>query len=461
MAEHVTTSGNTVSTPPRTSPAERQLPAPPTERLLPPPKGSEHPPEKHHALLWILALVIIAALVALPFLLRKKTPVRQAPPTAVSTTNAARGDIDVTVWALGTVTPVYTANVSPRVDGQLIKVAYTEGQMVTNNQLLAEIDPTPYQAAVVQGEGQLARDKALLEGAKVDLGRYQTAFKKNAVPKQQVDDELALVHQDEGTVKIDEGTVSNAEVNLGYCFVRAPFTGRAGLRMVDPGNVVHSANTNALVVIAQLQPITVVFNPSEDYLPEMERQLQAGHQMVVEAWDRDQKQILAKGTFYATGAQIDTSTGTIAIKAMFDNKDLLLFPNQFVNAKLIVETLTNVTLIPTAAIQRNPQGAFVYVITNREATVTNTTNQVVSTVTNTFVAMHTITTGVTDNDTTSVQGLEPGELIATDNFNKLEDGAKVTLRQKGAKGQKGGGGAGAPGDKKRHRDKAKAQEDQS
>jgi multidrug efflux system membrane fusion protein len=442
MAEHVTTTGNAVPTTPQR--------------------------KKHHPLVWVVVVVVGLVIILFPvsILFRKKQPTRQAPPVTVSTTNAARGNIDVTVWALGTVTPVYTANVSPRVDGQVVKVAYKEGQMVTNNDLLAEIDPAPFQAAVVQGEGQLARDKALLEGAKVDLGRYQTAFKKNAVPKQQVDDELALVHQDEGTVKIDEGTVSNAEVNLAYCFVRAPFTGRAGLRLIDPGNIVHAANTNPLVIIAQLQPITVVFSPSEDFLPEMERQLQAGHTMTVEAWDRDQKQKLATGKFYATGAQIDTSTGTIPIKAMFENSNMALFPNQFVNAKLIVETLSNVTLIPTAAIQRNPQGAFVYVITNREMTVTNTTNNVVSVVTNPVVAMRTITAGVTDADTTSVEGLDPGEVIATDNFNKLEDGMVVRLRNPGAR-QKGGGGGGKKGHRDKNqgadndKEKAKPQEDQS
>jgi multidrug efflux system membrane fusion protein len=429
MAEQVPIAGNPVS-PPITPPQE-----PPTR--------------KRHTWLWVVIALIVAVLVALPFLFRKKTVTRQPPPVTISTTNAVRGNIDVTVWALGTVTPIYTANVSARVDGQLIKVTYTEGQMVSSNDLLAEIDPAPYQAAVFQGEGQLARDQALLEGAKIDFGRYETAYKKNAVPKQQVDDELALVHQDEGTVKYDQGTVSNAEVQLAYCFVRAPFAGRAGLRLVDPGNVVHSANTNALVVIAQLQPITVVFSPAEDYLPSIERQLQDGHKMIVEAWDRDEKQKLATGTFLTTGAQIDPLTGTIPTKALFDNKDVSLFPNQFVNAKLIIDTLSNVTLIPTAAIQRNPQGAFVYVVTNQEVNVTNKTGVVATN--QTVVAMQAITPGVTDADTTSVEGLEPGTEIATDNFNKLGDGMKVNVREPG-------GGGGGPGNKKRRQNKDTAQE---
>jgi multidrug efflux system membrane fusion protein len=307
----------------------------------------------------------------------------------------------------------------------------------------------------VQAEGQLARDKALLEGAKVDLGRYQDAYVKKAIPKQQVDDQLALMHQDEGTVKYDQGQLDNAKVQVAYCFIHAPIAGRAGLRLVDPGNVVHAANTNAVVVIAQLQPITVIFSPSENFLPAIQHQLQAGHKMTVEAWDEVQKEKLATGTFLTLDNLIDTSTGTIRIKALFDNKDMSLFPNQFVNAKLIVDTLTNVTLIPTAAVQRNPEGAFVYVVSNQVVNVTNKTGVVATN--QTVVAMRTITTGVTDVDTTSVEGLEPGALIATDNFNKLGDGVKVTLRQPGGAGKKGG----APGDKKHHQNKDKAQEDPS
>jgi multidrug efflux system membrane fusion protein len=435
MAENAPTSGN-----------------PPSPPITP---AEQHPARKRHIWLWVVIVLIVACLAALPFLLRKKTPVRQPPPVTISTTNAVKGDIDQIVWALGGVTPVYTAMVSPRVDGQLISVNYTEGQIVTTNDLLAEIDPGPYQALVVEAEGQLARDKALLEGAKIDLGRYQDAYVKKAIPKQQVDDQLALVHQDEGTVKFDQGQLDNAKVQLAYCFIHAPIAGRTGLRLIDPGNVVHAANSNAVVVIAQLQPITVIFSPSEDYLPAIQRQLQAGHEMTVEAWDRAQTNKLATGTFLTLDNLIDTGTGTIRIKARFDNKDMALFPNQFVNAKLIVDTLSNVTLIPTAAIQRNPQGAFVYVVTNQEVNVTNKTGTVVTN--QTVVAMSTITEGVTDADTTSVEGLEPGAVIATDNFNKLGDGMKVTLRQQGGQRKKGG----APGNKEHHQNKDNAQENPS
>jgi membrane fusion protein, multidrug efflux system len=433
MAEQVFMEKAPVSPPPRTAPAE------------------EKPPRTHYALIVIAAVVIIGVLIALPMLLAKKTPPRRAPAVTISTTNAVQGNIDVTVWALGTVTPVYTAMISPRVDGQVINVDYKEGQLIRSNDLLAEIDPGPYQAMEMETEGQLARDKALLEGANIDLKRYQDAYEKKAIPKQQVDDQLATMHQDQGTVKYDEGQVAAAKVQLAYCFIRAPFDGRVGLRLVDPGNVVHAANTNALVVVAQLQPITVIFSPSEDYLPQIERQLQAHHQMQVEVWDRDQKIKLAEGIFLTTDTEVDTGTGTIRIKALFDNKDMSLFPNQFVNAKLIIDTLTNVTLIPTSAIQRNPTGAFVYVVTNQTVTITNRTGTL--TTNQTVVTMHDITAGIVDADTTQVEGLDPGAVIAADNFNKLGDNMKVNVRQPVGEGQKGG----APGNKKHRQNNDAAQ----
>ena len=344
--------------------------------------------------------------------------------------------------------------ISARVDGQLLSVNYTEGQLVTTNDLLAEIDPGPYQAMEIQAEGQLARDKALLEGAKIDLGRYQDAYAKKAIPKQQVDDQLALVHQDEGTVKYDQGQLDNAKVQLAYCSIHAPIAGRVGLRLVDPGNVIHAANTNALVVVAQLQPITVIFSVDQKYLPAIQRQLRAGHKMTVEAWDEYQQEKLATGTFLTTDTLIDLTTSTIRIKALFANQDVALFPNQFVNAKLIIDTLSNVTLIPTAAIQRNPQGAFVYVVSRQEASATNQAGTVAAN--QGVVAMREITEGVAEPETASVEGLEPGEVIATDNFNKLADGMKVNLRQPLGEGQKGAGG-----NKKHRPDKDKAQENPS
>lgn len=348
----------------------------------------------------------------------------------VSITNATRGDIDVTVTALGSVTPVYTVSVSPRVDGQIMAVHYVEGQTVKTNELLVEIDPRPYQAQVDVAEGQLARDKAMLEAANIDLQRYQAAYEKKAIPQQQVADEEALVHQDEGVVRLDEGSLENARVQLSYCSVRAPISGRIGLRLIDPGNVVHAANTNAMAVITQIQPITVVFSVAEDYLPQISQELAAGRNMVVEAYDRSLEHLLASGKFLTMDNLIDPATGTIRIKSIFQNENSELFPNQFVNAKLIIKTLRDQTLVPTPAIQRNPQGAFIYVV-NGEGT-------------NTTVSMRDVTVGVSDLNVSSVTGLNPGETIVTDNFNRLGDGAKVTVREGGPHGVGGRGGVEGP-----------------
>jgi multidrug efflux system membrane fusion protein len=410
-----------------------------------PPATAPPKPSGAGAAVWIvLALAIIGGVIGLMIYKRQqKPPSKPAPPVTISTTNAVRGDIDVTVGRIGTVTPIYTAWISPRVDGQIMRVNYTEGQMVTTNDLLVEIDPGPYQAQLAVAEGQLARDKALLEGANIDLARFQTAYAKSvgtnvlhAIPKQQVDDQQALVHQDEGAVKLDQGQVSNAAVQLAYCFIHAPINGRTGLRLIDPGNVVHAANTNALVVIAQLQPITVLFSPTEGELPAIQRQLQAGHKMTVEAWNADGTQKLATGTFLTMDTMIDTATGTVRTKAIFGNQDLMLFPNQFVNVKMIVDTLHNATLVPSSAVQHSPQGDFVYVVTPEQK-----------------VKMQPITPGVNEADTTAVQGLEPGAVIATDNFDKLGDGAKVNVRQPGGEGPPGG----APANEKHRQNKDKAQ----
>jgi len=390
---------------------------------------------KHHWGTWIFVLVVIVLGAGAFFLLSGKKPKPPTlPPVSITVTNVQQGDINVAVSSLGSVQPVYTATISPRVDGQVIAVNFTEGQMVASNDLLAVIDPGPYQASLAQATGQLERDKALLEGAKIDLERYQAAYVKKAIPKQHVDDELALVHQDEGTVKFDEGQIDNARVQLAYCYIRAPFAGRVGLRLVDPGNVVHAANTNAMVVVAQVQPITVVFSVAEDYLPQIQRQMQAGHEMTVEAWDRDIKNKLATGKVLALDNMINTSTGTVKFKAVFDNNDFSLFPNQFVNANLIIQTLHGVSLIPTFAIQHNPQGEFVYVVT----TNTVTTNGAVTHYQT--VTMRNITVGTADENVTAVpQGLAPGEVIALNNFNKLGEGVKVAPRQP-ADDTKGGGG---------------------
>lgn len=413
----------------------------PLSRQLSPAPGKRPAPKEHHWGTWILILVVVVLGVGAFFLLRGKKPkTPPPPPVSVTVTNVRQGDIEVAVTALGSVQPVYTATISPRVDGQVITVNYTEGQMVASNDLLAVIDPGPYNALLTEAAGQLARDKALLEGAKIDLDRYQAAYQKNAIPKQQYDDQLALLHQDEGTVKFDEGQFTNAQVQLAYCYIRAPFAGRVGLRLIDPGNVVHAANTNAMVVVAQLQPITLVFNVAEDYLPQIQQQLKGEDQMTVEAWDRANENKIASGTVLALDNLIDAATGTVRIKANFDNDNLSLFPNQFVNAKLIIQVLHDQNLIPTFAIQRNPVGAFVYVVTNNTVTTNGTVTNYQT------VAMRTVTLGTADGNVTAItEGLEPGEIIAVDNFNKLGEGVKVTLQQPDSEGHHKGGGHGQKG----------------
>ena len=283
-------------------------------------------------------------------------------PLMVATATAKKGDIGVYVSALGLVTPVNTVAVRSRVDGQLVEVHYKEGQMVHSGDALVEIDARPFEAALAQAEGQLARDMALLENARLDVQRYQEAFAKNAIPKQQLDTQVATVHQYEGATKLDRAQVDNAKVQLAYCHIKAPISGRVGLRLVDSGNIVHGNDTNPLVVITQLEPITVIFSVAEDYLPQIQQQLRKGQRLVVDAFDRAQQKKIATGKLEALDNQIDPSTGTVKLKAVFSNEDDALFPNQFVNARLLVDTHHDVTLVPNPIIQRNAQGRFVYLL---------------------------------------------------------------------------------------------------
>ncbi len=325
------------------------------------------------------------------------------------------------------VTPLNTVSIVSRVQGQITKVNYQEGQLVHAGDPLVEIDPGPNQAALTQAEGQLARDTAQLEDARLDLERYQEAFASNAIPKQQLDTQVAAVHQDEGTVKLDQGLLDNAKVQLAYCHITSPISGRVGLRLVDSGNIVQANSTNPLLVITELQPIAVIFNVAEDDLPQIQKQLTAGNTLAVDAFDRAQTKKLATGTLLTVDNQIDPTTGTVKLKAVFTNADETLFPNQFVNARLLVDTIEDATLLPNTVIQRNADSAFVYLI-KPDKTGTNQT-----------VAMQTITIDTTDGNVSAVDGIDPDTVVAADNFNKLTDGAKVTLRSAN------GGGAGKGG----------------
>jgi membrane fusion protein, multidrug efflux system len=389
----------------------------------PRPAATEDAPRRRSYLwIWILLLLILviggliyyrnqqaaaAAAKAKAALANRSVPITTAPVTS--------GPIGIYINALGTVTPVYTATITSRVDGQIVSVNYVEGQMVRKGDLLIQIDPRPYQAALTQAEGTLAHDEALLSEARIDLDRYQLAFNRNAIAKQQLDDQTQTVKQYEGSVKNDQGTVASATTNLDYATIRAPIDGRVGLRLVDPGNIVTAGSTTALVVIAQLQPITVIFSVAEDYLPQIQKQLRQGNKMSVDAFDRNQQTKLASGKLLTLDNQIDTSTGTVKLKAIFANTDTALFPNQFVNARLLVDTQLNATLVPTAAIQRNAQGAFVYLVKSNQT-----------------AAIQTVTIGTADGGTTAVQGVNAGDVIAITGFDKLQDGVKVSVQKPAA-----------------------------
>jgi multidrug efflux system membrane fusion protein len=330
---------------------------------------------------------------------------------AVVAEPARQGDFPIYLNGLGTVTALNTATIRSRVDGELIRVAFQEGQVVREGDLLAEIDPRPFQAQLMQAEGQLLRDEALLKNAQLDLERYQTLLEQDSIAAQQTATQEALVRQYRGTVETDRGLIADAKLQLTYTRITAPFTGRLGLRLVDKGNIVKTSDTNGLVVLTQIQPITVVFTLPEADLPAVMKRLRAGETLPIEAYDRSGNTRLSLGKLVAVDNQIDIATGTIRFKAQFDNKDHALFPNQFVNVRMTVDTLRDVTIIPAAAIQRGTPGAFAYVVKEDKT-----------------VSVRPLKLGPAEAEKVAVlEGLKPGEQVVVDGIDKLREGARVDL----------------------------------
>jgi multidrug efflux system membrane fusion protein len=361
-------------------------------------------------------------------------------PVTITTGTAQQGNIGVYIDAIGTVTPVYTASIYSQVTGPVMSVSYTEGQIVTKGSPLVEIDPRPFEATLLQAQGALERDESVLAQAQMDLARYQDAWSRNAVAKQTLDDQVKLVQQNEGTVKNDQGTVAYDQIQVEYCSITAPFTGVVGLRLVDPGNLVNAglnSSSNPLVVVTQLQPITVIFTIAEDNLSAVQTQLRQNKKLTVDIYDHWAQNKIATGELLALDNQIDTTTGTLKLRAVFKNDDYALYPNEFVNVRLLVQTLEGVTLVPTADIQQNGDSSFVYVIQDGVA------------------HQRDIKAGVSDSNmgVTQVTGVNPGEVIADSSFDKITDSAKVTLAGgpagAGSQGHWGGGdhpaqGGGSP-----------------
>ena len=331
------------------------------------------------------------------------------PRSPVVVATVAQRDMDVVLNGLGNVTPVSNVTVRAQVSGPLLKVLFKEGQMVKSGDVLAEIDPRPFQAALDQAVGQLARDQALLQNAKLDQQRYRTLLGQDSIAKQQADTQDALVRQYEGVVKTDQGNVANARLQLGYTRIVAPVSGRIGLRQVDPGNIVNTSDTNGIALITQIQPIAVMYTIPEDNLPSVLKKLNAGEKLPVQAWDRQVRNQLGEGELLTTDNQIDTTTGTVKLKAVFPNADGMLFPNQFVNVRTRVDTLRDATVIPVAAIQRGQQGTFVYTVDDASK-----------------VKVQVITLGPGDGSRNAVlKGLEPGQRVVGDGADRLKEGMTV------------------------------------
>ena len=372
-------------------------------------------PKRRHRWIWIVVLLLFG-LLFYAVLRRGSTNAATAPSrrgmtgaVPVTTVTAKLGSIGVYLDAIGTVTSVYTNSITAQVTGVITSVHYREGQLVTRGHPLIDLDARPFMAQLEQAEGTLEHDQYLLAQAQMDLERYQQAWAKNAIPRQTLEDQEKIVKQLQGSVRTDQGLVDYNRVQVAYCHITSPIQGRVGLRLIDPGNLVTANSTTPLVVITQTEPITIIFTIAEDNLADVLDQMRHGTKLSVEAWDRQMNSLIGKGEVTTVDNQIDTSTGTVKLRATFDNKNEALFPNEFVNTRLAVKTLPNQILIPDSAIQHNGDVAFVYVIKNSQAKMTN------------------VKTGVANAGVVAVQGIQAGDVIADSSFEKLQDGAKVTI----------------------------------
>lgn len=371
--------------------------------------------------LWIWAVILVLFALLFVWVWRQHSASASAPaaggrrggatagPVPVTVATASKGSIGVYLDAIGTVTPMYFDSITSQVTGVITAVHYREGQAIHKGDPLVDIDSRPYEAQLAQAQGALDRDQSLLAEAQMDLKRYQDAWARNAIPRQTLEDQEKVALQVQGTVKNDEGIVQYDQVQVAFCHIASPIDGRVGLRLVDPGNLVTANSSTSLLVVTQIQPITVIFTLAEDNLPEVLEQMRGGKTLIVEAFDRTQQKLLAKGKLITVDNQIDAVTGTVKLRAQFDNRDGALFPNQFVNTRLLVKTLDNQILVPSSTIQHNGATDFVYLIQNNKA------------------VLKTVKSGVSDKGNTAVTGINPGDVVANSSFQKLINGSDTVL----------------------------------